>query len=177
MWNAPRPVRLGSPIKMRVKIAPAVTRRPTGRATGALQGVRGKVWRRLYDQMDRFTDNLLFTRADLEAAHDAMNERPLYEAATQRLANAVRDRSVDDLAALVVDLHNGNRLCVPRPQDGSHAGPTIVCTMGITGSTFLMAPKPPWSIRKNRTRSIPASLPYPYASRSGCARPPTATRS
>ena len=108
-------------------------RTPTGRATGALQGVRGKVWRRLHDQMDRFTDNLLFTRADLEAAHDAMNERPLYESATQRLANAVRDRSVNNLAALVVDLHNDNRLCVPPPQDGSHAGPTIVCTMGITG--------------------------------------------
>ena len=108
-------------------------RTPTGRATGALQGVRGKVWRRLHDQMDSFTDNLLFTRADLEAAHDAMNERPLYESATQRLANAVRDRSVNNLAALVVDLHNDNRLCVPPPQDGSHAGPTIVCTMGITG--------------------------------------------
>lgn len=108
-------------------------RTPTGRATGALQGVRGKVWRRLHGQMDSFTDNLLFTRADLEAAHDAMNERPLYESATQRLANAVRDRSVNNLAALVVDLHNDNRLCVPQPQDGSHAGPTIVCTMGITG--------------------------------------------
>ena len=107
-------------------------RTPTGRATGALQGVRGKVWRRLHDRMDSFTDNLLFTRADLEAAHDAMNERPLYESATQRLANAVRDRSVNNLAALVVDLHNDNRLCVPPPQDGSHAGPTIVCTMGIT---------------------------------------------
>ena len=108
-------------------------RTPTGRATGALQGVRGKVWRRLHNQMDSFTDNLLFIRADLEAAHDAMNERPLYEAATQRLANAVRDRSVNNLAALVVDLHNDNRLCVPPPQDGSQAGPTIVCTMGITG--------------------------------------------
>ena len=108
-------------------------RTPTERATGALQGVRGKVWRRLHDQMDSFTDNLLFTRADLDAAHDAMNERPLYESATQRLANAVRDRSVNNLAALVVDLHNDNRLCVPSPLDGSHAGPTIVCTMGITG--------------------------------------------
>ncbi len=106
-------------------------RTPTGRATGALQGVRGKVWRRLHDQMDSFTDNLLFTRADLEAAHDAMNERPLYESATQRLAKAVRDRSVDDLAALVVDLHNDNRLCVPPTPDGTDNEPTIVCTMGL----------------------------------------------
>jgi len=108
-------------------------RTPAGRATGALQGVRGKVWRRLHDQMDSFTDNLLFTKTDLEAAHDAMNERPLYESATQRLAKAVRDRSVDDLAALVVDLHNDNRLCVPPAADGTDTEPTIVCTMGLRG--------------------------------------------
>ena len=57
-------------------------RTPVGRATGALQGVRGKVWRRLHEHMDNLTDNLLFTRSDLEAAHDAINERPLYESAT-----------------------------------------------------------------------------------------------
>ena len=109
-------------------------RTPTGRATGALQGVRGKVWRRLHDQMDSFTDNLLFTKADLEAAHDAINERPLYESATQRLAKAVRDRSADDLAALVVDLHNDHRLCVPPTPDDTDNEPTIVCTMGFVAS-------------------------------------------
>lgn len=106
-------------------------RTPTGRATGALQGVRGKVWRRLHERMDSFTDNLLFTKADLEAAHDAMNERPLYDAATQRLAKAVRERSVDDLAALVVDLHHDDRLCVPAAPDGADHEPSIVCTMGL----------------------------------------------
>ena len=106
-------------------------RTPAGRATGALQGVRGKVWRRLHEQMDSFTDNLLFNKADLEAAHDAMNERPLYDAATQRLAKAVRERSVDDLAALVVDLHHDERLCVPAAPDGADNEPTIVCTMGL----------------------------------------------
>ena len=101
--------------------------------------------------MDSFTDNLLFTRADLEAAHDAMNERPLYESATQRLAKAVRDRSVDDLAALVVDLHNDNQLCIPPTPDGTDNEPTIVCTMGLAGETELtVTPRPPWSRRKNR---------------------------
>ena len=106
---------------------------PTGRATGALQGVRGKVWRMLHEQMEGFKDNLLFSQAELEAAHDAMNERPLYEAATQRLAKAARDRSTDDLAALVVELHNDNRLCVPPAPEGSDADPVIVCTLGIRG--------------------------------------------
>ena len=108
-------------------------RTPAGRATGALQGVRGKVWRRLHDQMDSFTDNLLFTRAELEAAHDAMNERPLYESATQRLAKAVRDRNAEDLAALVANLHNDNQLCIPPVPDSADNEPVIVCTMGIRG--------------------------------------------
>ncbi len=106
-------------------------RTPAGRATGALQGVRDRVWRRLHEQMDSFSDNLLFTRADLEAAHDAINERPLYESAIHRLANAVRERSAEDLAALVVDLHNDNRLCVRPTPDAADNEPAIVCTMGL----------------------------------------------
>ncbi len=106
---------------------------PTGRATGALQGVRGKVWRMLHEQMDSFKDNLLFSKADLARAHDAMNERPLYETATHRLSKAARDRSTDDLAALVVELHNDGRLCVPPAPEGTDADPVIVCTMGFRG--------------------------------------------
>ena len=60
-----------------------------------------------------------------------MNERPLYESATQRLAKAVRDRSADDLAALVVDLHNDNQLCMPPTPEGQDTEPIIVCTMGL----------------------------------------------
>ena len=106
---------------------------PTGRATGALQGVRGKVWRRLHEQMDSFKDNLLFSKADLARAHDAMNERPLYEAATHRLSKAARDRSTEDLAALVVELHNDGRLCVLPAPEGTDADPVVVCTMGFRG--------------------------------------------
>ena len=110
-------------------------RTPEGRATGALQGVRGKVWRMLHDHMDTFTDNLLFTKDELAAAHDSINDHPLNEAATQRLAKAVKERSVEDLAALVAELHKDGRLCVPPPQDGSHAEPAIICTMGLRNQT------------------------------------------
>lgn len=106
-------------------------RAPSGRATGALQGVRGKVWRRLYEQMETLSDNLWFSRADLERAHDAMNERPLYEATTQLLAKASRERNTADLAELVVELHNTDRLCVPPVADGTDTDPVIVCTMGF----------------------------------------------
>ena len=106
-------------------------RTPTGRTSGALQGVRGKVWNRFDGQLDNFTDTLWVTKADLEAALDAINARPLYESATQRLARALRERSDDDLAALIVDLHHDHRLCVPPVPQGDHAEPSIVCSMGL----------------------------------------------
>ena len=106
-------------------------RTPTGRTSGALQGVRGKVWNRFDGQLDNFTDTLWVTKADLEAALDAINARPLYESATQRLARALRERSTDDLAALIVDLHNDDRLCVPPVPQGDHAEPSIVASMGL----------------------------------------------
>lgn len=106
-------------------------RTPAGRATGALQGVRGKVWRQLHDHMSSLADNLLFSKADLTAAHDAMNERPLYPSAIQRLAKASRERSTEDLAALVADLHKDNRLCIPPTPEGAHTEPAIVCTLGL----------------------------------------------
>ena len=51
-----------------------------------------------------------------------MNERTLYESATQRLAKAVRDQNAEDLAALVVDLHNDNRFSEPSRNRGERGG-------------------------------------------------------
>ena len=71
-------------------------RTPTGRTSGALQGVRGKVWNRFDGQLDNFTDTLWVTKADLEAALDAINARPLYESANSatrpRIARTQRRR-------------------------------------------------------------------------------------
>ncbi len=110
-------------------------RTPTGRTSGGLQGVRGKVWKRFDGQLNNFTDSLLATRAELEAALDAINDRPLRESATQKLARALRERTTADLAALVVDLHRDNQLCVPPVTHGDATPPHIVCTMGLRTGT------------------------------------------
>ena len=106
-------------------------RSPMRSASGPISGVRRKVWRALYDHMDSFKDNLLFQKRDLQQAHDAINEYPLYESATHKLSVAQRERTVDDLAALVVELHNNNLLCVPPRSDNDENEPSIVCTMGL----------------------------------------------
>ena len=102
-----------------------------GRATSYLQGVRGKVWRILHDGMGSFKDNLLFTRDEVGAAHDAMNERSLYDSATNQLAKAARSYNPNDLAALVVGLHREDKLCIPPISEESSVEPDIVCTMGF----------------------------------------------
>lgn len=105
-------------------------RHQPGRVSDALQGVRGKLWRLIYDHRDTFDDNLLFTRNDLDEAHDAINERPLLESATQRFANAIRERSPTDVAALLVELWRDDRLCVP-PEEAGTTEPSIICSMGL----------------------------------------------
>ena len=68
---------------------------------------------------------------ELDAVLGAINERPLYEAVKQKLSNAIRNRTPEDLAALVIDLHRDGRLCLPAPRDGGHSEPSIVCSMGL----------------------------------------------
>ena len=105
-------------------------RHQPGRVSDALQGVRGKLWRLIYDHRDDFEDNLLFTRREIDEAHDAINERPLLESATQRFANAIRERSPADVAALLVELWRDDRLCV-LPEDSGTTEPSIICSMGL----------------------------------------------
>ena len=106
-------------------------RHQPGKATGALQGVRGKLWRLIYDHRDTFDDNLLFTTAELSEAHDAINDRPLLESATQRFANAIRDRTPNDVAALLVELWRDDRLCVAPPEESTDTEPSIICSIGL----------------------------------------------
>ena len=109
-------------------------RTPPGQTTGALQGVRGRVWQKLHAHMDTFANNLLFTLADLRIAHDSINERPLRESATQTLAKALNERSPEDLAALVVNLWQDGMLCI-LPQTTTQTEPTIICAMGFRQDT------------------------------------------
>ncbi|WP_419842982.1 SNF2-related protein [Candidatus Poriferisodalis sp.] len=107
-------------------------RTPTGHASGALQGVRGKVWKRFHNGgANSFAGTIWATQAGVESALDTLNARPLTESATQLLARALRERNDEDLAALLVDLHDSERLCVPAIPHGADPEPAIVCSMGL----------------------------------------------
>ncbi len=97
-------------------------------------GVRGRVWNRLEPRRDSLTDNLLFSRDDLEAALNDLASYSLMQPATERLAKALSQRSNEDLAALLVNLHQDGRLC-EYPDTSDREGrpePRVICSMGFT---------------------------------------------
>ncbi len=106
-------------------------RAPPSKATGALLGVREKCWRKLSDHRATIAPSLFADPDELDAALDAINERPLREAVKQKLSNAIRDRTPEDLAALVIDLHRDGQLCLPAPRSGTRADPSVICSMGL----------------------------------------------
>jgi len=106
-------------------------RAPPSKATGALLGVREKCWRKLNDHRATMTPSLFVDPDELDAVLDAINERPLYETVKQKLSNAIRNRTPEDLAALVIDLHRDGRLCLPVPQGGARTEPSVICSMGL----------------------------------------------
>ena len=72
----------------------------------------------------------LFDNDRLDAALDALYRRPLREAATQMLANALRERTPDELGDLIVMLHEEDRLCVD-DSDLEEDDLRIVCSLGL----------------------------------------------
>lgn len=113
-------------------VAQAVTgplRSPAADLEGALTGVRRRCWDRLSNYKEKYRGTL-FDNEDLDQALDALYRRPLQAAATQTLSNALRERTPEDLASLIVLLHEDGRLVVEESEmaeDDLH----IVCSMGL----------------------------------------------
>jgi hypothetical protein len=113
-------------------VAQAVTgplQAPAVLLEGALTGVRKHCWNRLSGYKDKYLDTL-FDNDRLDAALDALYRRPLREAATQMLANALSERTPDELGNLIVMLHEEDRLCVDA-SDLEEDDLRIVCSLGL----------------------------------------------
>ncbi|MXW41686.1 MAG: NgoFVII family restriction endonuclease [Acidimicrobiia bacterium] len=104
------------------------------KATGALLGVRGQCWRKLHTHRTTMKPSLFTDADELDTVLDAINERPLKETVKQKLSSAIRNRTTEDLAALVIQLHRDGQLCLPAPQSGTQTEPSIIGSLGLRRS-------------------------------------------
>ena len=99
---------------------------------GQLSGVRRRVYERLRTLLSDNTGQLFSPDQQANDAIDALFRSPLTEHSKQTLAKAMRDRTSEDILALVVSLHNEGRLTVDSVADDDEV--RIVCSMGFSSS-------------------------------------------
>jgi SNF2 family DNA or RNA helicase len=102
---------------------------------GQLSGVRRRVYERLRALLSESTGQLFSPDQQANDAVDALFRSPLTEHSKQTLAKAMRDRTSEDILALVVSLHNEGRLTVDSVADDDEI--RIVCSMGFSSSEVL----------------------------------------
>ena len=96
---------------------------------GQLSGVRRRVYERLRALISDNTGQLFSPDQQSNDAVDALYRSPLTEYSKQVLARAMRERSSEDILALVVSLHNEGRLTIDSVSDEDEV--RIVCSMGF----------------------------------------------
>ena len=97
-----------------------------------LTGIRKRSWERVMHLLDAHDGGRLFDPdADSREALQALRARPLTEAAKQSLSRALRERTPQDLLALVTQLHQEGRLTVNYEAEEDEL--RIICSMGIVG--------------------------------------------
>ena len=99
---------------------------------GQLSGVRRRVYERLRTLLSDNTGQLFSPDQQANDAIDALFRSPLTEHSKQTLAKAMRDRTSEDILALVVSLHTEGRLTVDSVADDDEI--RIVCSMGFSSS-------------------------------------------
>ncbi len=98
-------------------------------AEGTMTGVRRRVYERVRSLVEDRSDRLFEIDRGAQTAFDALVRLPLTEEAKQQLVRAMRERTNEDLLALIVQLHKEGRLSVDLSieQDDVH----VVCSMGF----------------------------------------------
>jgi hypothetical protein len=96
---------------------------------GQLSGVRRRVYERLRSLISDSNVHLFSPDEASHEAVDALYRSPLTEYSKQALARAMRDRSSEDVLALVMSLHNEGRLTIDSVSDEDEV--RIVCSMGF----------------------------------------------
>ena len=87
------------------------------------------MYERLRSLISDSTGQLFSPDQESNDAVDALYRSPLTEHSKQALAKAMRDRSSEDILALVVSLHNEGRLTIESVSEEDEVH--IVCSMGF----------------------------------------------
>lgn len=96
---------------------------------GTLTGVRRRVYERVRNHLGDTTGQLFSADPDVQEAVDALYRLPLTEQAKQALVRALRERTPEDVVALVSTLHQEGRLTVDTSKEPDDVH--IVCSMGF----------------------------------------------
>lgn len=96
---------------------------------GNLTGIRRRLYERLRDATIGTNAQLFGTGPQLDDALEAIYRFPLTEQAKQSLARALRERSIDDVSLLVLQLHEEGILTIDT--SGREDEVQIVCSMGV----------------------------------------------
>ena len=109
----------------------AKTERSVGGQLGRPTSARFRVYERLKDYIENNKDNL-FVTDQLQRAVDGIYAHPLRQAAVDTLNRQLRSGiSNDQLANLVSDLWQEDRLCIIHDED-QHREPQIICSLGLS---------------------------------------------
>ena len=91
---------------------------------------------RTYERLKNYAESVKDTLFDTELLHRAVDDiyrYPLRQAAVDTLNRQLRSGIPDgDLAQLVIDLRDDDRLCIVHQED-EHQEPQIICSMGLIG--------------------------------------------
>jgi superfamily II DNA or RNA helicase len=98
-------------------------------AEGQLSGVRRRVYERIRILVSEESEHLHTSGIEAHDAVDALYKSPLTEYSKQLLARAMRDRSSEDVLALVASLHREGRLTIASVAHEDEI--RIVCSMGF----------------------------------------------
>ena len=103
---------------------------PAAHREGSLTGIRKRCWDRLRNYQEKYPDSLFIDENAINKALDELYRKPLLEDAANRLAKALRERTPEDLAPLIIALHEAGNLCLP--EDKLAEGEVrLLCSMGF----------------------------------------------
>jgi len=104
-------------------------------STGGQLGKQSSVRYRIYMHLKRYFEaykNTLFVTDAMMRANDNIYKYPLKETAKEAIGRQLKAGATDDqLANLVVSLHEEDKLCIITEEDNKNREPQIICSMGL----------------------------------------------